>query len=77
MDNQKFGANYELLKHGLYRLYWNDGGVSLASVGSDFYGNRWYAPTNWISGASLDWTRVKRAEPVLLNEWLDDEFSNN
>ncbi len=67
MKDQKFSSEHELLAHGLYRLHWSGGGTSLAAVGSDYYGNRWYAPTNWVSGPSLDWNRVKRAEPVLLD----------
>lgn len=35
------------LVHGLYRIYWKDGGTSLAAVGSLHSGTRWLAPTNW------------------------------
>lgn len=48
-------------KYGVYRLYWNDGGFSLASVGGDAKGRLWFAPCNWISGPSFDWGIVKRA----------------
>ncbi len=48
---------YEL---GLYRLWWKDGGSSLASVGCDKSGNRWFAPTNWIEVPSFDWKPVRK-----------------
>jgi hypothetical protein len=47
------------LKHGLYVLHWAEGGHSLAAVGSDAAGQRWYAPINWISGICFDWTKVE------------------
>ena len=37
------------LVHGVYRIHWNSGGTSIAAVGSDYWGNRWFAPTNWQS----------------------------
>lgn len=49
------------LPHGLYRLEWFEGGSSLASVGSDAKGRRWFAATNWISGPSFNWRPVKVA----------------
>lgn len=48
-------------KHGVYRLYWHEGGFSLATVGGDAKGRPWFAPCNWISGPSFDWGPVKRA----------------
>jgi len=54
--------NPQNLTHGLYTIYWMDGGASLAAVGSDSAGRRWYAPTNWISGPSFNWAPVKRVE---------------
>ena len=50
------------LEHGLYRLHWKTGGTSLAAVGSDRHGSRWFAATNWVSGISFDWLDVERAE---------------
>lgn len=47
------------LPHGLYILYWKTGGYSLASVGSDASGRRWFAPTNWITVPGFDWRMVK------------------
>jgi hypothetical protein len=58
MENRKVRK----LQHGLYLILWDDGGpYSLASVGSDAKGNRWFAPTNWIEVPSFDWKQVKSA----------------
>jgi hypothetical protein len=46
---------------GLYIIHWIDGGKSLAAIGNDQNGNRWFAPTNWVnSQPSLikDWTKI-------------------
>jgi hypothetical protein len=32
---------------GLYRIYWQSGGSSLAAVGNLHCGTRWIAPVNW------------------------------
>jgi len=54
------------LGHGIYLLKWKSGGDSLASVGSDYTGRRWFAPTNWIAGIPcFDWWMVKDVEPML------------
>lgn len=54
------------LEHGLYRLYWKDGGSSLAAVGSSVNGDRWIAPINWINvGTTLHWKLVDRAELLM------------
>lgn len=55
------------LRHGLYILNWRDGGSSLASVGSDSAGNRWYAPTNWIEVPGFDWHKIESVTPVKLS----------
>lgn len=54
------------LEHGAYILYWEDGGFSLATVGSLYNGDRWFAPTNWTATqaqgvASTQWEKVERA----------------
>ena len=54
-------ANCQL---GLYKIYWNSGGHSVASVGYDACGNRWFAPTNWVSGHSYNWGGVKEIELI-------------
>lgn len=46
---------------GLYELRWKEsegGGASLAAVGYDEAGNRWFAPTNWLTVPSFDWKAV-------------------
>lgn len=63
----KFDINFDpqTIPHGLYNIYWKDnGGVSLAAVGSDSSGKRWLAPTNWVSGSTFDWSRVSAVERV-------------
>lgn len=51
------------LKPGLYKIYWKEGGSSLAAVGLDFSGRRWLAPTNWISVPAFNvWPMVEKVE---------------
>tara|TARA_R110000772_G_scaffold99174_1_gene198717 strand:- start:3940 stop:4299 length:360 start_codon:yes stop_codon:yes gene_type:complete len=60
-------SDVQNLDHGLYRIWWKDGGSSLASVGSDQHGFRWLAPTNWISGSSTStvcWDAVDHITPI-------------
>lgn len=53
------------LGHGLYRIFWtNGGGSSLAAVGSKPNGERWMAPTNWVSVGTTDWSEVDRVELI-------------
>lgn len=62
---------------GLYEMFWKDGGSSLASVGQDGNGKKWFAPTNWISGIPcFDWGCVKSVVeiPVEWDEDLQPEF---
>ena len=58
----------KLLKPGIYRLYWKEGGSSLAAVGMCQDGTRWMAPVNWCVIRSFDcakfWKDVKRAMPI-------------
>ena len=59
------------LGHGLCRIYWrikNGGGTSLAAVGSNSQGDRWYAPTNWVSVPIFDWEIVERVEWIEKSE---------
>jgi len=55
-------ASVQAVKPGLYRVLWKGGGESLASVGMNACGERWLAPTNWISPshAQRSWRAVKR-----------------
>ncbi len=52
------------LDHGLYVLVWKDGGESVASVGSNVHGERWFAPTNWIRVPWFDWSKVESAKLI-------------
>ncbi len=52
------------LAHGLYVLEWKDGGYSLASVGSDSAGRRWFAPTNWVRVPWFKWGAARAARLV-------------
>lgn len=64
------------LKHGVYRIFWKSGGISLASVGSTHDGTRWFAPCNWVSEekkfpkvTSTDWGEVERVELIEENNY--------
>ncbi len=47
------------LELGIYRLYWKDGGMSVAAVGQNESGDFWYAPADWTSGIPcFDWDKV-------------------
>jgi hypothetical protein len=50
-----------LLKHGVYRIYWKDGLVSVGAIGSNSNGERWLICSNWIgeSGVALLINHVK------------------
>ena len=64
------------LSHGLYKIYWKSGGFSRASVGSDSSGNRWLAPTNWVTISEKPnrsiWKEVRHAEPLVLRANCSD-----
>lgn len=53
---------------GVYRVFWNDGGSSVAAIGQLHDGTRWLAPANWTASAlpgvvvcsPLWWRRVDR-----------------
>lgn len=51
---------------GLYRLYWTNGGFSLAAVGMAANGEMWYAPVNWcdVGLAQTTWELVAGWESV-------------
>lgn len=53
------------VEHGVYVLFWKSGGESLAAVGSDRSGKRWYAPTNWVSVPSYNWRLVSKVEEIV------------
>lgn len=57
---------------GLYRMFWKDGGSSLASIGQTYNGTRWFAPSNWTTQsnkhplvASTNWRMVERVDLIL------------
>lgn len=54
---------------GAYRIYWKDGGYSIAVIGNLQNGTKWYAPANWSpkleSGvASTNWEYVIKVELI-------------
>jgi len=69
------------LQHGVYRIYWKltDSKYppySLAAVGSDLTGNRWFSPCNWVtSKVSQDWLSIDRVE--LIEEMNYDKKPQN
>lgn len=60
---------------GLYRVHWKSGGSSLAAIGQMHDGNRWIAPTNWLSPGmrptSDTWGKIERLEPISPAETTD------
>lgn len=37
------------MQHGVYRIYWDASSTSVAVVGSDYSGRRWFACSNWTA----------------------------
>lgn len=61
------------LKNGLYKIYWKDGGYSLASIGRLHNGKPWFAPDNWTAVnewgiACTLWNKIKFVELKLERE---------
>lgn len=57
---------------GLYRIWWDEGGSSLAAVGVTSDGKRWLAPINWVAPQSpADWSRVLRADRIEVGDGPD------
>lgn len=57
------------LKPGIYLIYWDDNGHSVAAVGVMPNGDNWIAPTNWgypdCGPRTIDsWDRVDRLELI-------------
>ncbi len=66
--------------HGLAELFWKSGGSSLASIGSDGAGRRWYAPTNWITVPGYNWRLVKairKIESTLIDDGETDALASH
>jgi hypothetical protein len=64
------------LPHGLYMLDWTEeqgGGFSLAAVGSFPSGERWFAPTNWVSLEGGDWAHVANARLLVAERSVRQE----
>ncbi len=64
-------SEVSLLSPGLYRVFWkekNGGGSSVAAVGITANGDRWLAPTNWLSPTDRNhyraWHKVERVELI-------------
>jgi hypothetical protein len=55
---------------GVYRLFWNawpgcNAGQSVAAVGTDSQGKRWFAPANWVTGIPcFEWHKVRAISPI-------------
>ena len=60
----------QALSHGMYTIYWKEGGASLAAVGSLANGTRWMAPTNWVNwqmesnAMKSCWRKVRTVEKL-------------
>jgi len=64
------------LSHGIYKIYWKDGGSSLSSIGYTHDGTNWFAPCNWTSEnnerpivASTKWKSIKKITLIQKNEY--------
>jgi hypothetical protein len=59
------------LKIGIYRIYWTEGGSSIAAVGITQTGDKWIAPLNWVhpSENMEVWEKVEEAVPLRLG-WV-------
>lgn len=56
----------EMLKcpFGLYEIFWESGGSSLASVGNMSNGDRWIAPTNWTGEITVTGTIKEKINEI-------------
>jgi hypothetical protein len=63
--------DWSKLKPGLYRVWWEAGGSSLAAVGMGPDGSRWIAPTNWQRPVAVTdgapWADVVRMDPIQID----------
>lgn len=77
-DEPKDGANLKFndCPLGLYRVYWESGGSSLAAIGFDSKGDRWIAPTNWLTTARMrdlgEFGEIAQLQPLTS---LEDEYA--
>ena len=62
------------LVNGVYRVFWKDGGASVAAIGRLYDGDVWMAPCNWTHpipdgiASTSHWTKADR---VVLIEAAD------
>ncbi len=60
---------------GIYKIYWDTGGFSIAAVGiNSKNGKNWLAPTNWCSFSSDD-PLVDTWDPVTQVELITTQHS--
>lgn len=57
------------LTHGIYEVYWASGGSSIGSVGYDQQGYNWFAPCNWTSGSTVEWSGIKAIKLLIQNDY--------
>jgi len=80
VDQPKDGANLKFndCPLGLYRVYWESGGSSLAAIGFDSKGDRWIAPTNWLSTARMrdlgEFGEIAQLQPLTS---FEDEYAQD
>lgn len=57
------------LRSGLYRVFWKGGDESLAAVGQNDLGDKWIAPSNWLSPdeTGAHWRTITRVEVIEIN----------
>ena len=56
---------FQSLPCGIYRIFWKDGGESLASIGMNNKGLRWLAPSNWTEPAIWEGEVKKYTKKIL------------
>lgn len=63
---------FESAPNGLYYIFWKDSEAgktlfdrSLAAIGTDKDGKKWFHPTNWISGPSYEWSKVLKIQLII------------
>jgi hypothetical protein len=51
---------------GIYKIYWVGGGTSVAALGMKRNGNKWLAPTNWMSPTRKQniWEKIYRMKSI-------------
>ena len=61
----------QILKSGLYKVHWKEGGLSLAAVGIMPNGVRWISPTNWVTPSHDEktWESVESVDVLSVQEF--------